>query len=59
MEAVFGRPGLGQVTVNAVSGKDMPLVMAVVLISALAYVTVSTIVDLAYLAIDPRLRRSR
>lgn len=37
----------------------MPVVMAVVLLSALAYVTVSTIVDLAYLAIDPRLRRSR
>lgn len=59
VEAVFGRPGLGQVTVGAVNGKDMPLVIAVVLISALAYVTVSTIVDLAYLAIDPRLRRSR
>ncbi|MEU8202106.1 ABC transporter permease [Streptosporangium sp. NPDC049046] len=59
VEAVFGRPGLGQVTVGAVNSKDMPLVMAVVLISALAYVTVSTIVDLAYLAIDPRLRRSR
>ncbi|MEV6865434.1 ABC transporter permease [Streptosporangium subroseum] len=59
IEAVFGRPGLGQVTVSAVTGKDMPVVMAVVLLSALAYVTVSTIVDLAYLAIDPRLRRSR
>ncbi|MFI6451236.1 ABC transporter permease [Streptosporangium amethystogenes] len=59
VEAVFGRPGLGQVTVGAVNSKDLPLVMAVVLISAFAYVTVSTIVDLAYLAIDPRLRRSR
>ncbi|MER5326367.1 ABC transporter permease [Streptosporangium roseum] len=59
VEAVFGRPGLGQVTVSAVTGKDMPVVMAVVLLSALIYVTVSTVVDLAYLAIDPRLRRSR
>ncbi|WP_433254413.1 ABC transporter permease [Streptosporangium sp. CA-135522] len=59
VEAVFGRPGLGQVTVTAVTGKDMPVVMAIVLLSALVYVTVSTIVDLAYLVIDPRLRRSR
>ncbi|MGV9772325.1 ABC transporter permease [Streptosporangium sp. NPDC003464] len=59
VEAVFGRPGLGQVTVSAVTGKDMPVVMAIVLLSALVYVTVSTVVDLAYLAIDPRLRRSR
>lgn len=56
---MFGRPGLGQVTVSAVTGKDMPVVMAIVLLSALVYVTVSTVVDLAYLAIDPRLRRSR
>lgn len=59
VEAVFGRPGLGQVTLAAVTGKDMPVVMAVVLLSALVYVTVSTIVDLTYLAIDPRLRSSR
>ncbi|WP_406317534.1 ABC transporter permease [Streptosporangium sp. NBC_01639] len=59
VEAVFGRPGLGQVTLTAVTGKDMPVVMAVVLLSALVYVTVSTIVDLTYLAIDPRLRSSR
>ncbi|GAA4233907.1 peptide/nickel transport system permease protein [Streptosporangium album] len=59
VESVFGRPGLGQVTLSAVTGKDMPVVMAVVLLSALVYVTVSTIVDLTYLAIDPRLRSSR
>ncbi|MEV7007773.1 ABC transporter permease [Streptosporangium sp. NPDC051022] len=59
VEAVFGRPGLGQVTLFAVNGKDMPVVMAVILLAALVYVTVSTVVDLAYLLIDPRLRRSR
>ncbi|GAA3125605.1 ABC transporter permease [Streptosporangium carneum] len=58
VEAVFGRPGLGQLTLSAVTGKDMPVVMALILLSAVVYVTVSTIVDLSYLLIDPRLRRS-
>ncbi|WP_308249883.1 ABC transporter permease [Sphaerisporangium fuscum] len=56
VEAVFGRPGLGQVTLLAVTGKDMPVVMALVILSALVYVTVSTLLDIAYRLIDPRLR---
>ncbi|SDL75382.1 ABC transporter permease [Nonomuraea jiangxiensis] len=55
-EVLFGRPGLGQVAMQAVTGRDMPVVMAVVLLSALAYVTISTLLDLAYRAIDPRIR---
>ncbi|AGL17590.1 binding-protein-dependent transporter inner membrane component [Actinoplanes sp. N902-109] len=58
IEQVFGRPGLGQVTLRAVTGKDMPVVLAVVVLSALAYVLLNTAADLAYLLIDPRLRRS-
>ncbi|GIG88439.1 ABC transporter permease [Plantactinospora endophytica] len=58
VEQVFGRPGLGQVTLTAVTGKDMPVVLAVVVLSAAGYVLVSTAADLAYLLIDPRLRRS-
>lgn len=55
-ETLFGRPGLGRVTLDAVAGKDMPVVMAVVILSALVYVTISTLLDLAYRLIDPRLR---
>jgi peptide/nickel transport system permease protein len=58
VEQVFGRPGLGQVTLAAVTGKDMPVVLAVVTLSAAVYVVVNTAADLAYLLIDPRLRRS-
>ncbi|MFG1603255.1 ABC transporter permease [Actinoplanes sp. NPDC049265] len=57
VEQVFGRPGLGQVTLNAVTAKDMPVVLAVVVLSAFVYVVLNTIADLAYLAIDPRLRK--
>ncbi|STS10403.1 Glutathione transport system permease protein gsiC [Ewingella americana] len=55
-EQVFGRPGLGKVTVDAVLGKDLPVVLAVAIFSALVYVVMSTLVDILYLLIDPRLR---
>ena len=58
VEQVFGRPGLGQVTLTAVTSSDMPVVLAVVILSAAVYVVVNTTADLAYLLIDPRLRRS-
>ncbi|KJE19779.1 ABC-type dipeptide/oligopeptide/nickel transport system, permease component [Frankia torreyi] len=56
VEKVFARPGIGALTLQAVSSRDMPVVMGVVLLSALVFVVISTAVDLLYLAIDPRLR---
>ncbi|MBB5081831.1 ABC transporter permease [Nonomuraea endophytica] len=56
VETVFGRPGLGALTLQAVQNRDMPVVMGVVLVSALTFVVISALVDLLYLAIDPRLR---
>ncbi|WP_306207584.1 ABC transporter permease [Actinoplanes sp. RD1] len=58
IESVFGRPGLGSVTLLAVTSKDMPVVLAVVVLSAAVYVVLNTVADLAYLIVDPRLRRS-
>ncbi|WP_305783200.1 ABC transporter permease [Symbioplanes lichenis] len=58
IESVFGRPGLGSVTLLAVTSKDMPVVLAVVVLSATVYVVLNTVADLAYLVVDPRLRRS-
>jgi peptide/nickel transport system permease protein len=58
IEQVFGRPGLGQVTVQAVNSSDLPVVLAVVILAAAVFVLINTVTDLAYLLIDPRLRRS-
>ncbi|MFP4834548.1 ABC transporter permease, partial [Paraburkholderia sp. BR10879] len=58
-EQVFGRPGLGKVTVDAVLAKDMPVILAIAILSAAIYVVLSTAVDLLYLLIDPRLRDPR
>jgi len=55
-EQVFGRPGLGKLTVDAVLAQDLPVVLAVAVLSALIYVMMSTLVDILALWIDPRLR---
>ncbi|EFC83402.1 ABC transporter permease [Parafrankia sp. EUN1f] len=58
-EAVFARPGLGRVTLEAITARDVPVVTAVVLLSAVVFVVVNSLVDLAYLVLDPRLRDDR
>lgn len=57
-EKVFGRPGLGTVTLNAVLSQDAPVVLAVVLLAAFIHVAASTLLDLLYALIDPRLKAS-
>ncbi|MDR7275745.1 peptide/nickel transport system permease protein [Catenuloplanes atrovinosus] len=57
VESVFGRPGVGRVTLDAVTSSDMPVVLAVVILAAAVHVALNTLADLAYLIVDPRLRR--
>ncbi len=58
-ESVFGRDGLGRLTNLAVAAQDLPVIQAIVLVAALAFVTVNLAVDLLYPVLDPRLRRAR
>jgi peptide/nickel transport system permease protein len=58
-ETVFAWPGLGRMLVAAVGQRDLPVVMGAVLVFALIYVVANLLVDLAYVAIDPRVRGSR
>ena len=54
IEVIFARPGLGRTLVNAVTGRDVPVVLGVVLFAALAYVVVALITDLIIARVDPR-----
>lgn len=56
VEQVFGRPGLGQLAVDAVTVKDVPLILGITLVTTAAFVAASTLVDLVGLLIDPRIR---
>lgn len=54
VELVFNLPGVGTLLVNAVAGRDYPLVQGIVLLSGVFVVIVSTIGDLITVRIDPR-----
>lgn len=56
VEQVFGRPGIGQATVVAVTRQDVPVVLGITLLAVTLYVAVNTVVDIVYLWIDPRMR---
>ena len=55
VEVIFGRPGLGTFLVQAILSRDFAHVQAVVVLTALVFVTVNLIIDLTYRAIDPRI----
>lgn len=59
VESLFAWPGLGHALVHAVFWRDIPSLQATVLALALIVVLVSTVVDLAVLALDPRTREVR
>ncbi len=55
-EKIFARPGLGTLLLEALSVRDWKVVQGVVLVIAVSYVVVNLLVDLAYAALDPRIR---
>lgn len=57
VEQVFSYPGLGQAAVSAGLGSDMPLLMAITIISALFVFGGNFIANILYGVIDPRIRR--
>jgi peptide/nickel transport system permease protein len=58
-EYIFAWPGLGREVVQAILEVDLPLVLGVVLVSALAIAVANLLADLVHLWIDPRLRDER
>ena len=55
-ESVYGIPGLGRLTVDAVLARDYPTVQAVILLFSVVYVLINLLVDLTYTFLDPRIR---
>ncbi len=56
LESFFGIPGLGYLSVNAIHSADVDVLRAVVWIGALLYMAANLLTDLAYAALDPRVR---
>ena len=56
VENIFRVPGLGSALIEAVLVEDFPVVLAIVMVVAVAFVVVNMVVDVVYSMIDPRVR---
>lgn len=55
-EIVFSWSGMGSLTVNAITARDYPVVMGIVLIIGICVLIANLLVDVAYAVVDPRIR---
>ncbi|QBF30089.1 ABC transporter permease [Thalassococcus sp. S3] len=55
VEVIFARPGLGSFLVGAIEARDFPKVQAVVILTALLFVSINLLIDVIYRLIDPRI----
>jgi peptide/nickel transport system permease protein len=55
-ESVFGLPGLGRLTVEAVLSRDFPTIQTVILLFSVVYVMINLLIDISYTIFDPRIR---
>jgi ABC-type dipeptide/oligopeptide/nickel transport system permease component len=55
-ESIYSLPGMGRLLVQAILGRDFPIVQGAVLLAALAFVITNLLVDMVYAAVDPRIR---
>jgi peptide/nickel transport system permease protein len=59
VETVFAFPGIGLQLVDAVRGRDLPIIQSLALLIAAFYLVLTTVADLATIALTPRLRNGR
>ena len=59
LEAVFVYPGIGQLMVDAVAKRDVPVIQACGLVFAMVFVVLNTLADVAIILVNPRLRHRR
>jgi len=59
VESIFAIPGLGTLVVTSIQSRDFIVVQAIVLLSALLFLTLNALVDVTYPWLDPRVRKVR
>jgi ABC-type dipeptide/oligopeptide/nickel transport system permease component len=55
-EVIFAWPGLGSLTIEAISARDYPMVQGCILMIALTYIIANILTDFAYRLLDPRIK---
>ena len=56
IETIFNLPGFGQLTINAISQRDYPLIQSTVLVFGVIYLLINLVVDMSYAVLNPRIR---
>lgn len=56
VEQVFGIPGMGQLAINSVTQRDVPVLQGIVLVAVLVAMVVNLLVDVAYGYLNPKVR---
>jgi len=56
VETVFGWPGVGKLMIDSVIQRDFPVVQAAIMVTATAIFLLNIVIDLVYVALDPRIR---
>jgi len=56
VETVFGWPGVGNLMVTAIRGRDFAVIQAVVLVTGAAIIVLNFMIDLAYSWLNPQIR---
>jgi peptide/nickel transport system permease protein len=57
-ETIFAWPGMGKLLIDSINVLDRPVIVAYLLVVVVIFVTINLVVDLAYTALDPRVRLS-
>ena len=55
-ESVFAWPGMGKLLIDSINVLDRPVIVAYLLVIVMLFVLINLFVDLAYSALDPRVR---
>lgn len=56
IETIFRWPGIGQMMVTSITGRDYPLIQAITIITATFVIAVNLLTDLALVLVDPRIK---
>lgn len=56
VERIFAYPGMGLLAIQAITNRDLPVIQAFVFVSGTVIVTTNVLLDVAYSALDPRIR---
>jgi ABC-type dipeptide/oligopeptide/nickel transport system permease component len=56
IETIFSWPGMGSALITAISGRDLPVIGAYVLLAGTLFIVVNLVTDLSYALLDPRVR---